>query len=303
MYGSNVKIPKPSDQGTLLYFHGKFGGGKRKHKDATADLLSDKEISGDDMAEVIVHLYKSEHLDSAKKEWQAFVTWAKDRTIPWADDGGRFVPNSIKSEMDAEIVRIKPSIEGHINKFFDSYDEQIKRWTDHGGKLSKGIEFPDKDKLRSKVGIKIVPGTVADTNDIRAGGLSGDQLDRFIKDMQASEKDKLKKTMSHIVERVEKVLTPVITQCSAYTKDENGNTGGKKIYESMIGNVRNIAGLIEVFNITRDPEIEAVRRRLINEICPLETKDLKNSQYKRDNAVRNATSIKSQLGRFGAPRD
>lgn len=305
MSDSNViKLPRAGDLGTTISMHTSFGGGKKKHKAATLEIIESKGVTNRRRVSVQVDLFASSpHLKNAKDTAQALRNHVNSQTLPWGDDGRRFVPNSIKVELDNHIRKELSSIDEEMEKHFSSYLDQKKLWESEGGGLANtGIEFPSEAVGRGKYSIEIVPGVVTSSDDIRVGGLTEEQKKRFINDVRAAENSRIQGTVRNVAERVEDVLTRMVDRMGAYGKDENGKVKGK-FHDTIVGNVKEIAGLLDHFNITNDPEIEVVRRRLINEICVVSPEDLREDEELRKDIQKKASDILSRVGRFGSKKD
>jgi len=301
---SEVKLPSAADMGTTISFHASYGGGVKKHKEATRELHEAKGITNKKRASVTVNLFSNaSHLDNAKKMGQGLRNYINERTVPWGDDGRRFLPNAIKAEVDAECVKIMAEIQSEMELHFSSFPTQEVLWNSEGGGLAKtGIAFPTVEAARVKFHIDIIPGTVTNVDDIRVGGIPREMRDRFVQDVKAAEKSRMEGTVRHVADRVEEVLTRMVDRMGAYGKDADGKVVGR-FHDTIITNVRDIAGLLEHFNITDDPAIEEVRRRLINDICPVSPEELRGSPELRKDIQSKATEILSKVGRFGTKRD
>ena len=129
-----------------------------------------------------------------------------------------------------------------------------------------------------------------------------DQRDRFIKDVRAAEQERLRGTVREVTKRVETVMARMVDRLGKYGRDKDGKVVGK-FTDSLIGNAVDIAGLLEHFNITKDPEVEAVRRKIVRDIVPLDPDTLRNSAEARASARKSASEILSRVGRFGSSRD
>lgn len=298
-----VKLPGAADLGTTISFHSRFGGGIKKHKEATSELIESKGVTNKKRVNVTVDIFDSPHLEVAKKMGQALRNHINSKTLPWGDDGRRYVPNTIKPELDSHIVKGISEIEEEMEHHFASYPSQKARWELEGGGLANtGIDFPTEKSGRDKFNIEVVPGTVTSTDDIRVGGLTGEHRERFIKDVKAAEDRRIQGTVRDIADRVEVVLGRMVDRMGAYGKDENGKVTGR-FHDTIVTNVREIAGLLEHFNITDDPEIENVRRRLVNEICPIDPDSLRESPELREDIQKKASDILARVGRFGSSQD
>lgn len=305
MAGKNeaIKFPSPAELGTTISLHARFGGGRKQHRTATAELIESKSVKNKKRAGVWVELFDSPHLNNAKNMKQTLANWIKANTMPWGDDGRRFVPNAIKIELDSHINKAITEIKGEMEKHFGSYIDQKKLWESEGGGLAQyGMEFPSEEVGRSKFEIEAIPGVITEAADVNVSGLTEEQKERFIKDVHAAENSRLQGTVRDVTSRVEDVLVRMVDRMGAYGKDENGKTVGK-FHDTIVGNVREIAGLLGHFNITNDPEIENVRRRLVNEICVVTPDELREDPELRKDIKSKASDILSRVGQFGSKRD
>lgn len=300
---ATIKVPDASTMGTTISFHVSYGGGKKKHKEATEKLVQSEGVTNSKRVEVRVDLFDSPHLSNAKTMGQALRNYIGEKTLPWGDDGRRYLGNDLQPTVLMEAEKQKSAIIAEMEKHFSSYPKQKTLWEAEGGGLAKtGLEFPTEASGRAKFKIDIVPGVITNVDDVRAGGMPKEQRDRFIKDVRAAEHERLRGTVREVTKRVETVMARMVDRLGKYGKDKDGKVIGK-FTDSLISNAVDIAGLLEHFNITKDPEVEAVRRKIVRDICPLDPETLRNSSEARASARRSASEILSRVGRFGSHRD
>ena len=298
-----IKVPDASTMGTTISFHVSYGGGKKKHKEATRKLIESEGVTNKNRVEVRVDLFDSPHLATAKTLGQTLRNYIGEKTLPWGDDGRRYLGNDLQPTVLMEAEKQKAGIIAEMELHFSSYPRQKALWEAEGGGLANtGMEFPTEASGRAKFKIDIVPGVITNVDDIRAGGMPREQRERFVNDVKAAEQERLRGTVREVTKRVETVMARMVDRLGKYGKDKDGKTVGK-FQDSLIGNAVDIAGLLEHFNITKDPEVEAVRRKIVRDICPLDPETLRNSPEARATARRSASEILSRVGRFGANRD
>ena len=240
------------------------------------------------------------------KEWNLRCGRLKayvDRiAAPWGRDGRRFLANGLVNEFEKELAVHMHGIEESERAFLAEVPHLKNRFNDEVGDLATDIQFPSVEELRDKFSVEIDYGECADVSDVRLGGLSSSQRERYAKQVQESEQKKVRGVVRHVTGMVEKHLTRVVTAMSDYKVDENGKKEGV-FRDSMISNVRDIAGLLEHWNITGDPEVDAVRRKLLREICPLDPSSLRDSAELRSRVKKDAEDILSRVGQFGRKQD
>ena len=146
-----VKLPSPGDLGTTISYHNRFGGGIKKHKEATVELIEAKGVTNKKRVSVQVSLFDSPYLDSAKKKGQALRNWINQRTLPWGDDGRRYLPNAIKTEVDSYCLKATADIDTDMESHFALLPQLESSWNSEGGGLATtGIEFPTEEQCRAK---------------------------------------------------------------------------------------------------------------------------------------------------------
>ena len=300
-----VELPKPADLGTTVSYHIRFGGGVKVDKNASKELRKDKGVKGKKRAKVVVDIFDSPYLDHAKKIGAGLRTFVYKNTLPWGDDGRRFLPNATKLKFDAEVSQRVVMIREVMEKHFKDLPRLKKRWENEGGDLAKdenNIIWPTEAEARLKFSIDIDPGTIEDMDDVRVGALPKEHQERFIADVRAAEERRMNKTVQDVSARVVEVLERVVDRTKQYGKDKDGKVVGS-FTNTLISNVRELAGLLEHFNITGDPEIEDVRRRMVNDICHINPEDLKESESLRKETGEKAQDILERVGMFGRKRD
>ena len=189
--------------------------------------------------------------------------------------------------------------------FLDRYDfirEESKRDL---GDLAKEDDYWTVEKLQRKFQLSR-PSTWATSVpdpelDVRAGW-SQQQMTRMQESMKKQNATKVRAACRETADRLEKVLGRMVERLDKYGKDENGKVVGE-FRNTLVGNVRDIAGLLPAFNIENDPKVEKVRQRILSDICTVDIKDLRKDPELRKNVRDKAQDILNRVGNFGKDRD
>jgi len=290
------QYPTIQDKGTLIQLSASFGGGKKVHKEATKELHEKHSVKKKNRAKVIVDMFDSPLLDGARKCSQQARNYLKSMTIPWGDGGERWLPNSIESEVKSRLNLMIKDIEETMTKHFDKWDLWEQRWKDEGGSLSDG-SFPSKEDAMSKFSIHWEVGMCIDPNDIRIGGMSKEDSERFAAEVKASEASRTRAAVRNVADQIEVVLTDMVKVGDYFTD----STGKKQnvFRDSRIERTKDLANLLEHFNITDDPEIENIRQRLLTEVCTVDADTLRESKAARRMVANSASDMLSRIGHIG----
>ncbi len=302
MEATKVDLPSPVDMGMTVSFHKRGPGGTKTHQVASDELRSSKGVKQKSRAKVTVDIFASDNL----KEWNLRCGRLKsyiDRVCPpWGRDNRRFLAHPLVAEFEKETAPMLHAIQDSQEAFLAEIPHLRNRFKDEAGSLSDDIHFPEEAELRPKFAVGIDYDVPTGTYDIRLGGLSEEHRSRYEQQVRKSEEDRIDGVVKHVTNIVEQRLTRIVKGMNDYHVDEKGKAHGI-FRDSMIGNVREIAGLLEHWNITGNPEIDAVRKRLLTEVCPLDAGDLRKSADKRQKLKGTAEDLLARVGQFGRKKD
>ena len=301
------KLPKPSDLGTTVSFHKKFGGGTKVHKEESEKVRTDNGVTKKSRARVVVDILACPIRKEAMAKATQLDGWIREHTSPWGNDGRRWVPNTKKEMFDKHWKEEKKEIDALMEKHFDpaNWARLKNAWEIESGKLSKaGIEFPDLATYQAKYEVSVDPGPCVDMDQIWKNvpaSLSPEQKERFVKDVRATEQRRLMGTVRDLARRITETISEVV-EIGKYGTDADGKKVG--IYrDSKITNVHILADALGHLNITGDPEIEAVRKKMIDEIASKNPETLREDKAARDKVVRSAKDILARAGQFGRRKE
>ena len=82
------------------------------------------------------------------------------------------------------------------------------------------------------------------------------------------------------------------------SKYDGGRNG--RFTNTLIPNVRELVDTLGGLNLRDDKELDAIRKQLATDICPLEEEDLRKDPELRREAKQKAESILNRVGNFGA---
>jgi len=297
-----VELPKPEDLGMTVSFHKRGPGGLKTHQSASEKLRSTNGVTRKSRAKVTVDIFASDNL----KEWNLRCGRLKsyiDRVCPpWGRDGRRFLSHALVSKFEQETAPMLHAIQESQESFLAEVPHLKNRFKDEAGNLSDDIYFPEASELRPKFAVGIDYDVPTGTYDIRLGGLSDEHRARYEQQVRKSEQERIDGVVKHVTNIVEQRLTRIVQGMNDYHVDEKGKAHGV-FRDSLIGNVREIAGLLEHWNITGNAEVDAVRKRLLTEVCPLDPSDLRKSEDKRKKLKGTAEDLLARVGQFGRKKD
>ena len=294
----DIKLPTPRELGLSVRFIKRGPGGIKTHKKASVELREKKKVKKSKRAKVTVDIYDSPDLAEWNNATGRLRSYVEQICPPFGMGGERFLANPLIPEFhrraDEEFVEISKWEES----FIASLPILKARYESEGGDLSD-LPWPTTEELRSKFLVEIDYQELSDVQDIRLGGVNDDQRARFEQEVRNSHDKKVRGVIRHCSEQVADRLNSVIQKMGDY-KPRDGDKKAEGVFRnSLIENVKEIAGLLEHWNITKDPEVDAVRRRLLTEIGAVKPGDLRDDAALRYQVKKSAEDILSRVGSFG----
>ena len=301
MTQEKIELPKAKDLGITVAMRTRGPGGQKTHKGASTELRNDKKETVKSRAKVIVDIYASDDLKLWKLRCGRLRAWIEDIAPPYGKGGDRFLANALVDEFTSHTEPELLAIEKHKEDFLASLPHLKARYEDEAGELGN-MPFPSEAELREKFSVEIDYGEPANSDDVKLVGLSEAQRDRYRDEVQQSEQRKIAGVIKHVSKVTADRLSNVVDRMDKYKVEDNGKVHGV-FRDSLIDNIKEIAGLMEHWNITEDPEIDAVRRKLLVEIAPVNPGTLREDPELRKKVRKSAEECLSRVGQFGRKTD
>ena len=302
---TEVKMPTPKDMGILASINTVGPGGIRTEKELTDQVMKQNNVT----EKRIVNVTSSMFVDKYQKPWRDEVNglraWMHNNNPPFGPDNV-FVANGLIDTFQAEVDRRMAFIANHREYFMKNLPQMESHWVQKGGNVSANSnqKFPSREDMEDKLRVKVEYKTCSDEYDVRLGGLIGDRRARYEEAVKQTHRDAVQGVVRHIASQVQTTVGHVLVKCGDPDKGGFIPRDGKNKQEngfksSLIGNCRTLAGLLEHWNITNDPEVDRVRSEILTEIATLDPKKLKEDPALRERAHASAERILSRVGSFG----
>ena len=226
--------------------------------------------------------------------------------IPW-DSPWAIHPNHNVDKLIPILEEMKEENRAEHEKFCDDYPNILEDSINRAGSLQgshlRVDMFPDADELRQKWYIEIERGVLPDAEgDIRAGW-SHKQMEEYKAAAKKQTERYARKAVITLLNEVRAPIANIVDKAARY----DGSRSGRFSTKTFIGNVHDVVDKMIPMNLADDPEIEALRKEIIDGICDLDPKDLREDKEalkeagKRAQAIVQKTDkIINRVGQFGA---
>lgn len=252
----------------------------RTDRGITADVL--RRTAGDaDAGRWVSRLWPKEALEPINQHDSATRKLHQQMTLPWLDNSKRILPTPIFHDYMAVMRQRRPEREQLVERFIAQFDTWLAKARVMRGTAFNASEYPTRTAAAASFAFKVEAEPVPHRDDFRVR-LAGPDLE----EMQAGLEDRLADA-ARIARNdlIARITDPLVKMVERLSDPE------AKFRDSLVGNLQAIARAIPGLNVTGDPGIEDVRRRLEASLCQLNPAVLRDSESDRTRAARQANSI------------
>ena len=182
--------------------------------------------------------------------------WHASRTLPWSDSGTRLLPAIGWEQYMREVAEHEAHYNRLVQDFVQAYHLLIQGAQISLAGLFKYSDYPDPSEIPAKFALRYSAYPLPIEGDFRVDiGNEGMSVlkEQFAKQQEA----RIAEAMGEVRERVKKSLTRISNQLRV---EEDGTK--KRVYEGTIESAIELCDALEGFNLTRDPELVALRKEM-----------------------------------------
>ncbi len=198
-------------------------------------------------------------------------------TLPWTDKGARLLPSKLFMEYRQGLADLRTKRDKAVGDFLNVYPSLVQAARTRLNTLFQPEDYPPIESLRKSFGVELDITPVPDAGDFRVD-IASEIQEEIRQQMQTSMQARQEKAVKETWLRVHEVVKRVYDQCS--------NSKGR-IHDSLMDNVKELAGVIHGLNITNDPQLNAMSADL-NDLW-INPDSIRNSQF-----IRNDTAEKAE---------
>lgn len=238
------------------------------------------------------------------KDWLSPLTTLKGTirtkhyalTSPWLDSGYRIVSTAVYSaKYQSEMTAFLPQWDACVESTLDQYADARERGMKALGSLSDAREYPTVDALRGRFVFSMRLRNVPDSDDFRMD-LDPASIaaikDQAVRDERAT----IERTQADAASRMRQAVEHMRSRIDAYSETDGV---GRKLYESTVGNVRELVDLVPLLDVSGDSKLAGICAEISQSLCRWDVDTLKTSASLRDDTARKASEILERMKGYG----
>ena len=214
-------------------------------------------------------------------------------TAPWSEDGW-YIIKAKGYDRFTEVMREKTdAFDVAVGDFLKVYPELVDQAPDRLGDLFDADLFPSVEACKELFYSDIEVRPVPEAGDFRVA-MSADDKQKITAQIQRNNDKRVSEVTTECFDRAYSVVSNMVERLEAFDPDKKG----AKLYDSLVGNVRDIAELLPSLNVGDDPRLEQLAKEIGQRLTETDTDTLKTDEGKRKEVAADAREIMNQIDDF-----
>lgn len=218
-----------------------------------------------------------------------------EMTLPWTTTsmqdigrrtGGRLLPNTLFVEYTTVMATKKQQMLDALNSFEPEYPALVEAAKKKLGKRFDAREYPNVSSIRSHFDLSFDFQPIPQGDDFK--GLPQVQLDALARKINDNTQKQAENAMQEVWMRLYDVVSKMAERLSS---------PDKLFHNTLVQNVRDTARLMAHLNVTNDPKVEALRKKVEKHLCAHDPKVLRENQTIRTTTAAHAASIIEEMNK------
>lgn len=213
------------------------------------------------------------------------------QTLPWDEEGWRLLSS-------ANYLAYTEAINERINEydacrdvFLGEYTTLCRQAAEKLGKMYRREDYPSLNQIRHKFYVKVKYSPIPSGTALNMLGLSKQELNKMSKTVEDRVNQAVKEAMNEAWQR----LGDSVGKLREYLGD------GKRLRQSMITQLSEVAEILGRLNLTSDTKLETARTQVLKDLANLDAETLRENEDVRSVAAQKAADIMKQMAGMYTP--
>lgn len=215
--------------------------------------------------------------------------WHASRTLPWSDRGPRLLPTVGYFDYMKELQQHETIRNALVDDFEQEYANIIQAAQFELGAMFNVDDYPDVSEIRHRFTMHYNIFPLPESGDFRID-IGNEGLEQLRSEFDRAQEQRIADAMQDIRNRVKTAVEKLSNQLRI---EPDGTKG--KIHDSTVESCLELCDVIEGLNLTRDPDIEQLRRELKNTVQYTDAKELRKDELVRTQTKRELDHLLSKF--------
>ncbi len=250
--------------------------GNKTDKQTTQEIDRDKNTNAR-AGRYVKNLFTDEHRLKEISQHDAITRQIhRAMTMPWSYDGVSLLPATLYMNYVNAMNTRKAERAALVSEFLQHYTTIVSAQAFKLGDLFNRDEYPDAADIQSKFSFDLTFTPLPEAGDFRVD-IGNTGIEELRAQYEHTTQMALESAMGTLRERLSSILQRLVTQL----RDVDEGEKRPRIYDSLIGNTRELIDLLPAMNLTGDMQLDTARTALLDAIDGVTTEDLRDSDMTR----------------------
>ena len=207
-----------------------------------------------------------------------------EQTLPWMSDGSRILPSQNYLKFVQGMKKYQVEFEKACKDFYAAYPTLKAEAQKKLGGLYDPEEYPEDQSISEKFKVEVSYMPMPDVKDFRTE-ISETEKKNFQRKMKEVEGAAMRECWERM-HKVTKLAAERLAQPDAIFRD------------SLIENIRDMANLMPMLNVSNDKSLEKSRREILDVVSGFSPDELRENADARDKASKELADIEAKMSAF-----
>jgi hypothetical protein len=201
-------------------------------------------------------------------------------TLPWFDDGLRILPVDLHLSYMEKLGKLRSRFDTAVATFVASYDAAKVAAVRELGTLYQADDYPSSADLNNAFSFVVRPQPLPTGEDWRVD-LPAATVQGIRRELEAQLVEAQRLGLADLYQRLAGVVSRMATTLGE---------PGKIFRDSLVGNVRDLCGLLPALNLSQDPGLSSLARSVEERLASLDPDVLRTNPAVRQSAAIDAAA-------------
>ncbi|MEM8986680.1 MAG: hypothetical protein AAGC95_08155 [Pseudomonadota bacterium] len=211
-------------------------------------------------------------------------------TLPWSDSGFRMLPGANYFDYVEAQQAYRSKFDRAVADFTNVYKDCVAEARERLKGLFSMTDYPLPEEVANKFGIDCVFAPLPDGDDFRVS-LGAEEERRIREEIEERARAAEVEAMRDLWTRVHAAVARMSKNLNSYGTDPVTGRITHPFRDSMVDSLRKLVETLPKLNVAGDSNLEAMRQRLVQDLCPHDPQDLRDDDILRKAVAQEADVI------------
>lgn len=217
-------------------------------------------------------------------------------TLPWDDKGGRILNVNGFEQWREEMADFKRRFEQSVMEFCSEYPHLVENARRDLNGLFRQSDYPSAEAIMGKFRFAVRVGKVPEGRDFRTGGLREEEVRAIQEEIEREKDGVVGEAMGEVAERIRGVVRRMMEGLRGYDEQDRKGT---RFHDSLVGNVRDLVGVLPNLNLTGDRRITEIADTMRRELGKWDAEGLRGNETARQGVADAAGAVLRRMEGLG----